>query len=229
MEILLRLNPAMTIRPLKGGYVEPDIHAPQFILDVIEYGYKLPLLQIPPPFTAKYNSSALEQPDFVESAINDLISNDFATEVFEPPVIINPLSVSIQKSGKKRLILDLRHVNQFLYKCRFRCEDLSIAKEILSAGDFMFTFDLKSGYHHVEIFPEHRKYKYLSGSISIYHLRGHFPLAAPDFSSFLSFRLASVPRLICLPNYSSPWSRNGDLKQSRSWFIWMMVSEQPRT
>jgi len=100
----------------------------------------------------------LERPAFVESAINDLIINGCVTEVFEAPVIINPLSVSIQKSGKKRLILDLRHVNQFLYKCRFRCEDLSIAKEIMNAGDFMFTFDLKSGYHHVEIFPEHRKY-----------------------------------------------------------------------
>ena len=135
-----------------------DIHAPQFILDVIDYGYKLPLLQIPPPFTAKINSSALEQPAFVESAINVLIINGCVTEVFEAPVIINPLSVSVQKSGKKRLILDLRHVNQFLYKCRFRCEDLSIAKEVLNPGDFMFTFDLKSGYHHVEIFPEHRKY-----------------------------------------------------------------------
>ena len=51
-----------------------DIHAPRFILDVIEYGYKLPLLQIPPPFTARNNSSALEQPVFVESAINDLRS-----------------------------------------------------------------------------------------------------------------------------------------------------------
>ena len=103
-----------------------DIHAPQFILDVIDYGYKLPLLQIPPPFTAKNNSSALEQAAFVESAINDLFINGCVTEVFEAPVIINPLSVSVQKSGKKRLILDLRHVNQFLYKCRFRCEDLSI-------------------------------------------------------------------------------------------------------
>ena len=130
-----------------------DIHAPQFILDVIEYGYKLPLLQIPPPFTAKNNSSALEQPAFVESAINDLIINGCVTKVFEAPVIINPLSVSIQKSN-------LRHFNQFLYKCQFRCEDLSIAKENLNAGDFMFTFDLKSGYHHVEIFPEHRKYCY---------------------------------------------------------------------
>ena len=131
----------MTIRPLKDGYVEPSIygiHVPKFILDVIEYGYKLPLRQIPPPFTAKNNSSALEQPAFVESAINDLIINGCITEVFEAPVIINPLSVSIQKSGKKRQILDLCQVNQFLKKCRFRCKDLSTAKEVLSPGDFVY-------------------------------------------------------------------------------------------
>ena len=33
-------------------------------------------------------------------------------------------TISIQKSGKKRLILDPRHVNQFLYKKKFRYEDL---------------------------------------------------------------------------------------------------------
>ena len=94
---------------LRGAYkLWNDIHAPQFILDVIEYGYKLPLLQISPPFTAKNNSSALEQPAFVESAINDLIINGCATEVFEAAVIINLLSVFIQKSCKERLILDLR-------------------------------------------------------------------------------------------------------------------------
>jgi len=101
------------------------------------------LLQIPPSFTTRNNSSALEQRAFVESAINDLVINGCVTEVFEAPIIINPLSVSIQKSGKKRLILDFRLVNKFLYKCRFRCEDLwPIAKEILKPGDFMFTFDL---------------------------------------------------------------------------------------
>ncbi|KAL9969042.1 hypothetical protein ACROYT_G021206 [Oculina patagonica] len=135
-----------------------DIRAPKFILDVIEFGYKLPLLQIPTPFVAKNNSSALDESPFVESAINELISQGCVAEVFQAPVIINPLSVSIQKSGKKRLILDLRHVNQFLYKIKFRCEDLTVAKEVLNPGDFMFSFDLKSGYHHVEIFPEHRQF-----------------------------------------------------------------------
>ena len=40
----------------------------------------------------------------------------------------------------------------------FRCEDVSVALQIFSQGFFLFKFDLKSGYHHVEIFPDHRKY-----------------------------------------------------------------------
>jgi len=77
---------------LRGAlYFWNDINAPQFFLDVIEYGFKLLLLQIPPPFTAKNNNSALEQPAFVESAINDLIING---------CVINPLSVSIQNLAK---------------------------------------------------------------------------------------------------------------------------------
>ena len=56
------------------------------------------------------------------------------------------------------MILDLCHVNQYLFKSKFRCEDVSIAREVLNPGDFVFSFDHKSGYHHVEIFPEHRQY-----------------------------------------------------------------------
>lgn len=71
---------------------------------------------------------------------------------------------------------------------------MSIGKEILNPEDFMFTFDLKSGYDHVEIFPEHRKYLSFGG---------RFPQGTPGFSSFLFSRLASVLRLIYLLNYSS--------------------------
>ena len=34
-----------------------EIDAPRFIVDTIEFGYKLPLLQIPPPFVATNNNS----------------------------------------------------------------------------------------------------------------------------------------------------------------------------
>ena len=71
---------------------------------------------------------------------------------------INPLSVSTRSSGKRRLILDLRHVNAFVYKQKFKCEDLSVATQIFDKEYYLFKFNLKSGFHHIEIFPEHRKY-----------------------------------------------------------------------
>lgn len=165
-----------------------EIDAPRFIVDTIEFGYKLPLLQIPPPFDATNNNSALQESEFVESAISELLSLECITEVFAPPAVINPLSVSIQKSGKKRLILDLRHVNQYLFKSKFRCEDVSIAREVLNPGDFMFSFDLKSGYHHVEIFPEHRQYLSFSWIFSSGFTR-YFQF------SVLPFGLSSTPYL----------------------------------
>lgn len=148
----------------------------------------MPLLQIPTPFSTRNSSSAFEHSAFVGSAISDLIRQGCVTEVFEKPIIINPLSVSIQKSGKERLILDLRHVNQFLFKQMFRSEDLSVAKEVLCPANYMLSFDLKWGYHHVEIFPDQRKYLSFSWTFSCGRTR---------FFEFtvLSFGLSSAPCL----------------------------------
>ena len=47
--------------------------------------------------------------NFVSEAIFNLVRNKCLEVLNHPTVIVNPLSVSIQSSGKKRLILDLRH------------------------------------------------------------------------------------------------------------------------
>ena len=72
-----------------------------------------------------------------------------------PPVVVNPLSVSIQPNGKKRLILDLRHVNFFFVKKpKIKFEDAKSFLGCLIARPCAWTcsFDIKSGYHHIEIF-----------------------------------------------------------------------------
>ena len=75
-----------------------------------------------------------------------------------PPRVVNPLSVSVQANGKKRLILDLRYVNKFLRKRHVKYEDWKTAMCYFSRGAYMFSLDLKSGYHHVEIFKGHQTY-----------------------------------------------------------------------
>ena len=70
----------------------------------------------------------------------------------------SPLFVVTNGVGKKRLVPNLRHVNGFLWKQKFKYEDLRVAMMMFEKGEWMFSFDLKSGYHHVDVAQQHRKY-----------------------------------------------------------------------
>ena len=136
------------------------IDAPEFILDTIRHGYKIPFIHEPTRMVMTNNNSAHVHRDFVEEAIQELVESSRISEVRNKAQlhVINPLSVSVQASGKKRLILDLRKVNQCLHKQKFKFEDYKHAIAYFRPGCFFTKFDLKSGYHHVEIFPNHRRY-----------------------------------------------------------------------
>ena len=75
-----------------------------------------------------------------------------------PPNFINPLSVSVQANSKKRLILDLRYVNRHLQEKRIKYEYWKVALSYFEVGAYMFTFDLMSGYHHIEVATDHQCY-----------------------------------------------------------------------
>ena len=64
----------------------------------------------------------------------------------------------VEGSNKKRLVINLRHLNSFLWKQKFKYEDLRTALLLFEKGDMAFTFDLKSGYHHVDIHESCWKY-----------------------------------------------------------------------
>ena len=100
----------------------------------------------------------MENASFVESAISELVGNCSVVEVPFVPHVVNPLAVSIQSSDKKRLILDLRHVNQSIWKQKFKCEDWRFLLSHVNKVDFLFSFDPKSGYHHFDIFPDHQTF-----------------------------------------------------------------------
>ena len=83
--------------------------APDFILSIIRCGYKIPFIFTPQPQLFKNNGSAVNECVFVGDAILELFRDNRIEEVFSSHDIVNPRSVSVQSSGKKRLILDLRH------------------------------------------------------------------------------------------------------------------------
>ena len=134
------------------------IKAPATIISTIEGGYVLPLKSEPTAYMRGNHQSACKNSLFIQESLSELCTTGCAVEVSAMPVICSPLSVVENSSGKKRLVINLRHLNQFLWKQKFKYDDLRVAMLLLEKGDYMFSFDLKSGYHHVDIAKEHWKY-----------------------------------------------------------------------
>ena len=83
------------------------IGANSFVIYTIKLRYRIPFISTPCQARFSNNQSALNDASFVESAIAELVHTHAVVEVPFIPHAVNPLSVSIQSSGKKRLILDL--------------------------------------------------------------------------------------------------------------------------
>ena len=74
------------------------------------------------------------------------------------PIVVNPLTVSVQKSGKKRLILDLRHSNVHLWKTSVKLEDIRVVMQFVQQDSYCFKCDIHTAYHHVDIYEPNTDY-----------------------------------------------------------------------
>ena len=197
-------EPAST-GPVKGRLKErlkfwkEEIQAPTFVLDTIEAGYVLPLKTNPTPFSRQNQASALGNAEFVEESVAGLLTSGCIKEVDSIPYICSPLSVVESSGGKKRLVINLRHLNRFLWKQKFKYEDLRVAMLLFEKGDYLFSFDLKSGYHHVDITEAHWKYLGFAwgGGNTLCLLYSH--LVCPRHATYS-------------PSSSVPWSAIGVLR-----------------
>lgn len=111
-------------------------------------------MSYPDPVVRINHVSALDEEDFVSSEIKKLVETSCVVESKVCPTVCSPLSVVSNSKGKKRLVLDLRGVNQFLAERKFKYKGLNLIPDLCDQGDFFFTFDLKSAYHHVDIHPD---------------------------------------------------------------------------
>ncbi len=78
-----------------------------------------------------------------------------------------------------------------------------LALQYFNQGDFMFSFDLKSGYHHIDIFPEHRQF--LSFSWDFGGVTKYFSFQV------LPFGLSSAPFIFtkCMRPLVKHWRSKG--------------------
>ena len=135
-----------------------ELQATRPVLDIVQHGYYLPLLKIPDSYSSPNHKSAILNESFVDEAITELLSTQCIRFVSSRPHISSPLLVVESSSGKKRLVINLKYLNLFLWKDKFKYEDLRSAMMYFRKGNYLCTFDLKSGYHHVDIHMDSQTY-----------------------------------------------------------------------
>lgn len=175
-----------------------SIGASAFVIKTIKEGYLIPFLTPPPPMFCKNNKSAFNNENFVDEAISELVESGCVKQVPFKPFVVSPLSVAMNKSSKPRLILDLSILNKSIKKDKFKFEDWKIAVQYFSKNDYLYKFDLKSGYHHIDICPQQHTYLGFSWRKSFYVF------------TVLPFGLSSAPFIFskCLREMVKYWRRN---------------------
>lgn len=162
-------------------------------------GYIVPFYELPESKYCENNKSAIAHSDFVSKSIQELLQSGIVVKVDQIPHVVNPLTVSVNAKGKERLILDLRHVNQYVVKYEFNLEGIKGALDFVPKNGLMFKFDLSSGYHHIDLHASMYKYFGFSWDNCFY-----------VFSS-LPFGLSSAPFIFTkiLRNLVRFWGEQG--------------------
>ena len=118
---------------------------------------------------------------FVEDAVENLVKNRCALRISERPHICSPLSVVSNSVGKLCLVLNLRYLNQYLHVITLKYEDLRVATLLFDTEEYLFKFDLKSSYHHVDIHPDYHTYlgfQWVTKGEANYHMFTVLPLGS---------------------------------------------------
>ena len=131
--------------------------ANESVLQVIENEYKIPFCETPEKAHLPNNKSSLKNGKFALDSISEMLKISSIKEVKAPPNMINPLSVSENSAGRKHVILKFRYINEHLYKDKIKFDVWKRFENYLEhTDDYTFKFDLKSGYHDVDMFEEHQ-------------------------------------------------------------------------
>ena len=93
------------------------------------------------------------------SSVFNFQGRHFSGESLPTTVHFNTLLVEKgQGTGEFRPVINLKVLNRFLPKKKFKLEGLHTARSLLRKGDYMMKLDLKDAYYVVPIHPESRKY-----------------------------------------------------------------------
>ncbi|XP_042320541.1 uncharacterized protein LOC121929246 [Sceloporus undulatus] len=159
----------------------------RWVLDPVRQGYKLEFHHVPRDlFIPSPKSSDPDQHRLLLEAIDHLVAIQAIEPVPDDQKGLGCYSAFFlvpKKNGSWRAILNLRPVNQFVRKRKFRMETLKSIMDSLQPDNFLSSVDLQDAYLHILIHPSSRHFL-------------HFKYGSHHFQyRALPFGLSSAPRV----------------------------------
>ena len=151
------LAPAGNLARYFGNW--KNITNDSFVLNIIKHGYKLQLssskfyIKNTTTFPSNKNKSAICQ------EVSELLNSSAISKIDPlPSDTVSRIFLVPKKNGKKRLILDLSNLNNFLIKTSFKMEDKSTISSLIERNDFLVSLDLKDAFHSIPLNPLYRRF-----------------------------------------------------------------------
>jgi len=137
---------AEVLRWVHGGYSE-------FVAEVVPYSQH-----------ANNANTGGDNAQFVTDSVAELLAVGAVVDVtsqahdVDTVRVVAPLTVAVQGNGKQRLCWNGIPVNRHLAAQSFKMEHAEQAAKMMRPGDYMFSLDMKAGYHQVPVKPWFRKF-----------------------------------------------------------------------
>jgi hypothetical protein len=195
----------------------------QWVLDIIQNGYKLEFIKKPPFLGIKHTKVNSRVSDLIGIEIQELLKKN-AIETVHPTMIrtgfYSTLFLVTKKNGEMRPVINLKPLNMYLKKTHFKMDTMKKVLNLVRKGDWAFSLDLKDAYFHIPIHKKHRKYLRFCYKGIVYQFRAlcFGPTVAPRVFTKITAVVAAHLRKqsIRLLTYLDDWL---SINQSKHYLI----------
>ena len=140
------------------------LKAGKWHMNVLQKGLGLDLTSVPGKYSEKNNMSAVRNMPVLQEKVAEWHAGGHVEKLTEAAWSTNPMSVAVKYDPVKgetklRPVIDLsRHVNKCVKVSHVKLDDLTVAEELISPGDYMASFDLANQFFHVRLRKVDRKF-----------------------------------------------------------------------
>ena len=129
-------------------------------LQYIADGIRIPFVSECPQFHEQnYCLKQYKEKLFLKNEVQRLLDLGYVKKCESNPGYVSPIGCVPKKGDDKfRLIHDLRFLNGHCEKFKFKQEDIRVVQQVIKPNDFLTSIDLKDGFFHIKVHPDHQKY-----------------------------------------------------------------------